>query len=74
MQKSRFRNVKAQFSLFKGFILTKQGLWYVFLIAEMWGYDCLMQVVKKEPPLQVNAMAENEQSIIVKGLQSSCFQ
>ncbi|PDP67374.1 hypothetical protein [Prevotella intermedia] len=74
MQKSRFRSAKAQLSLFKGIILTKQGLQYVFSMAEMWGYDCLMQVVKKEPPLQVNAMAENEQSIIVKGLQSSCFQ
>ena len=47
MQKSRFRNVKAQLSLFKGIILTKQGLWYVFLIAEMWGHDSLMQAIKK---------------------------
>ncbi|PDP82005.1 hypothetical protein CLI69_06700 [Prevotella intermedia] len=46
-QNSRFRNVKAQLSLFKGIILTKQGLQYVFSMAEMWGYDCLMQTINK---------------------------
>ncbi|ATV34519.1 hypothetical protein CUC00_10600 [Prevotella intermedia] len=47
LQNSRFRNVKAQLSLFKGIILTKQGLWYVFSMAEMWGYDCLTLAIKK---------------------------
>jgi len=47
LQKSRFRNVKVQLSFFKGIILTKQGLWYVLLISEMWRHDCLMQVAKK---------------------------
>jgi len=47
LQKSRFRNVKAQLSLFKGIILTKQGLWYVFSMAEMWGCESLMQAIKK---------------------------
>ena len=47
LQKSRFRNVKAQLSLFKGIILTKQGLQYVFSMAKMWGHDSLMQAIKK---------------------------
>ncbi|MFC2457529.1 MAG: hypothetical protein ACFNQD_07955, partial [Prevotella intermedia] len=47
LQNSRFRNVKAQLSLFKGIILTKQGLWYVLLISEMWGHDSLTQAIKK---------------------------
>ncbi|ATV39176.1 hypothetical protein CUB95_11240 [Prevotella intermedia] len=47
LQKSRFHNVKAQLSLFKGIILTKQGLQYVFSMAEMWGHDSLMQAIKK---------------------------
>ncbi|WP_257213375.1 hypothetical protein [Prevotella intermedia] len=44
LQKSRFRNVKAQLSLFKGIILTKQGLWYVLLIVEMWGMIALCRL------------------------------
>ncbi|ATV53825.1 hypothetical protein CTM50_03370 [Prevotella intermedia] len=47
LQKSRFRNVKAQLSLFKGIILTKQGLQYVFSMAEMWGHDCFTLAIKK---------------------------
>ncbi|ATV27497.1 hypothetical protein CTM62_12190 [Prevotella intermedia] len=47
LQKSRFRNVKAQLSLFKGIILTKQGLQYVFSMAEMWGYESLTQAINK---------------------------
>ncbi|RRF87627.1 hypothetical protein D2S45_04735 [Prevotella intermedia] len=46
-QKSRFRNVKAQLSLFKGIILTKQELQYVFSMAEMWGYESLTQAINK---------------------------
>ncbi|PIK17521.1 hypothetical protein CTI16_11095 [Prevotella intermedia] len=47
LQKSRFRNVKAQLSLFKGIILTKQGLQYVFSMAEMWGHDSFTLAIKK---------------------------
>ncbi|AFJ07781.1 hypothetical protein PIN17_0284 [Prevotella intermedia 17] len=47
LQKSRFRNVKAQLSLFKGIILTKQGLQYVFSMSEMWGYESLTQAINK---------------------------